>query len=959
MMKLPMTRFSVLKSVSPLRSVLAAAILTASAVTLQAQTTTTVSRPRITAAIDSSSRAVISGSRPMRANPANDVGKVSPDMKLQGITLVFNRSAAQEEALQTLIAAQQNPASPLYHQWLTPDQFAAQFGMAAADIARVQSWLQGQGFTVDSTNRSHDRISFSGTAAQVASTFATELHYYKSADGTMHYAPSSDISVPAALASVVRTVTNLSSFHLKPRIKPRPAFTSSQTGSHFMTPLDVATVYDINPAYNAGFTGSNQTIAIVGQSAVYTTDITNFQTALGLPARSPTLVLMPGTGASAINPLGSGDEGESDLDLEYSGAIAKGANILFVYTGNSGNYGAFDALQYAVDERIAPIVSISYGECETNLGSTNYTSLNAILAQAASQGQSVISAAGDSGSTDCYPETNLTAAQREALAVDFPASSQYVTGMGGTEFPTADVAIGNNTYFAAAPTTDVVSSALSYIPEEVWNDDVAAEELSSGGGGVSIFTSRPTWQSGVTGITAGSYRLVPDISLNTSDVNAPYAFCTSDTSDWNSGQTSSCTSGLRDSSSQDLTLAGGTSFAAPIFSGMLALINQGKGPTGQGVVNPTLYLLAASPTTYASAFHDITSGGNECLYAPCSTAGAANYAATTGYDEATGLGSLDFYQLLTAWPSTISTTLLASNTKLTAATTVPAAGASDSISITVAPNTTGSVITPTGNVTLTVDGTVISPALSLTAGATTYSFSSTTTGEHVIVASYSGDGVYAASTSTITLNVGGTVASTGSFTITATNVTVTAGQSGTSTITVTPSGGYLGTVNFTIGGTNNSADITNACATGSSVNVTGTAAQTMVITIYTSSSACPSGAVPFVKGATGTFANGARVKVIAGNRPVPSPYKPLPLELTAGCLLLAGLFGRRSRKLRPLLAIGLLAVIGAGLSGCGENSSAPASYSYAPKGTYNITLTGSDSVTSSIASTTTFTLTVN
>lgn len=954
MMKFLMTKLSVLTSVSPLRSVFAAAILAVSAVALQAQTTTTATQPRITAAIDASSRAVISGSRSMRANPANDAGKVSPDLKLQGITLIFNRSAAQEAALQTLIAAQQNPASPLYRQWLTPDQFAAQFGMAASDIARVQSWLQGQGFTVDSVDRSRDRISFSGTAGQVASSFATELHNYKSADGTTHYAPSSDISVPAALASVIRTVGNLSSFQPRPRLKLHPAFTSSQTGNHFMTPLDVATVYDIKPAYNAGFTGSNQTIAVVGQSAVYTTDITNFQTALGLPAKAPSLVLVPGTGVSAVNPFGSGDEGESDLDLEYSGAIAKGANILFVYTGNNSNSGVFDSLQYAVDERIAPILSISYGDCETDLGSTNYNALNAILAQAASQGQSVISAAGDSGSTDCYGYTSLSATAQVALAVDFPASSQYVTGMGGTEFPTADVATGNNTYFAAAPTTDVVSSALSYIPEEVWNDDVAVSGLSSGGGGVSAFTPRPAWQTGVTGITAGSYRLVPDISLDTSNENAPYAFCSSDTSTWSQGQSTSCTSGLRDASSQDLTLAGGTSFAAPIFSGMLALINQGKGPTGQGVVNTTLYTLAANSTTYASAFHDITSGGNQCLYASCSTAGAANYAATTGYDEASGLGSLDFYNLLTAWPSTVSTTLLASRTALTAATTIPAAGVSDSIAITVSPNTTTSVITPTGNVTLTVDGTILSPTLSLTSGAATYTFSSTTTGEHVIVASYSGDGVYAASTSTITINVGGTAPPTGSFTITATNLTVTSGQSGTSTVTVTPSGGYLGTVDLSIG-----ANILNACATGSNVNVTGTAAQSMAITIYTNANACPAGAVPLVKGATGRFANGTHVNVIAGNKPVPAPYKPLPLELTAGCLLLAGLFGRRSRKLRPLLAIGLLAVLGAALSGCSDSSSAPASESYTPKGTYSITLTGSDSTTPNLASTTVFTLTVD
>jgi subtilase family serine protease len=344
--------------------------------------------------------------------------------------------------------------------------------------------------------------------------------------------------------------------------------------------------------------------------------------------------------------VSSGDEAESDLDLEYSGGIARGATILFVYVGNNSNYSVWDSINYAVDNQIAPIISTSYGDCETDLGSANYSTLNAVLEQAAAQGQSVVAAAGDNGSTDCYGYTNLTTSQQEALAVDFPASSQYVTGMGGTEFPAADVSSSNTTYWESASGSDVISSALSYIPEQVWNDDSSSNGLSSGGGGVSALTSRPRWQIGATGIPSGSYRLVPDVSLDASPNNAGYLFCSSDSSA--TGISGSCSNGFRDSDDQYLTVAGGT----------------------------TLYKLASESSTYVSAFHDITSGSNQCTAGSsyCSTSGESDYPATAGYDEASGLGSVDFYNLLLAWPTTTSSALDASTVSFSATTTMPAAG---------------------------------------------------------------------------------------------------------------------------------------------------------------------------------------------------------------------------------------------------------------------------------------------
>lgn len=266
-------------------------------------------------------------------------------------------------------------------------------------------------------------------------------------EGKTNYAPSADLTIPFALSSVVQAVGNLSSFRPRsyvrfksPQSSPKPNFTSSQSGDHYLTPGDIGAIYDVKAAYSAGYTGAGQSIAVVGQSSIEVSDIENFQNAAGLAVKDPTQILVPDSGTAAVS---SGDEAESDIDLEYSGAIGKGATIYFVYVGNNSSYSVFDSIQYAVDTRIAPIITVSYGECETELGSADYASLNSVLEQAASQGQSVVAASGDDGSTGCYGDTDLTTAQQEALAVSFPACSQYVTAMGGTEFPSSDVSSSN------------------------------------------------------------------------------------------------------------------------------------------------------------------------------------------------------------------------------------------------------------------------------------------------------------------------------------------------------------------------------------------------------------------------------------------------------------------------------------------------------------------------------------
>jgi hypothetical protein len=558
--------------------------------------------------------------------------------------------------------------------------------------------------------------------------------------------------------------------------------------------------------------------------------------------------------------------------------------------------------------------------------------------------------------------------------------------MGGTEIPTVDAQASNSTYWTAASssTGDVISSAKSYIPEQVWNDDVAEGTAASGGGGTSIYETRPTWQTGISvggvALPSGSYRLVPDISMVASNDNAPLLFCTSDTSAWSTAQKASCNSGFRDAATSDLTVAGGTSFDAPIFSGMLALINQALNATGLGNVNPTLYSLASNTATYASAFHDITVAGNQCLAgtAVCGTGAATtSYAAATGYDEASGLGSIDLSNLLTAWSKTVSgTSLLETLTTVSAATTTPASGASDTVTITVAP-VSGSGV-PAGNVTLLIDGGTAnggsSATVTLVNGTATYSFSSTVAGAHIIVATYAGSTAFGPSANTLALSIGAVVSS-GTFTLSASpsSITVAPGASTSFTLTATPAAGYTGTID--LGYTYAPTTLNDFCASdlnGGIIAITGTTAVSDTITFYTSATTCNSLGLTIYKanptGKTLFRLSKPNPAHASAHPPTPAPGAPrrnVQLAAAMACLLLTFGFGRRSGRMRgkllrgslSLAALALLSLAGFGLTAC-SNNSAGAAQDTSP-GTYVFTLSGNDSANTANTAQTTVTLTVN
>lgn len=933
--------------------------------------------PRIRSEISNVAVSPLKASQQPLGSTQFDAGRMASDAKISGMSIVFNRSAAQEADLQTLIAAQQDPQSPQYHQWLSPEQFGARFGMAQADIDQVQTWLQQQGFAVDSVARGRNMIRFSGTVGQVEQAFQTEMRYFNS-NGEKHFAPAKLLSVPTAIAPTIAAVRNISDFKPRPmHISAHRAFTSGQSGSVFFAPGDIAVTYDIGPLYTAGVDGTGQSIAIVGQSAVQTSDVEAFETAAGLPKKDPVMVLVPGSGSSTV--VSGGDEGESDLDIEWSGAIAKGATIDFVFTGNNTNFNAFDSIAYAIDEKIAPIISVSYGACETALGTFT---LETQLAQAAVQGQTVLAASGDQGSTACSGDTQngLTTTQEFALAVNYPASSPNVTAVGGTEISAADGVDPNtgtkganySTYWSSNGTNDVSTSTKAYIPEIVWNDDSTQFGLGASGGGASALFTKPSWQTGVPGIPGDGKRDVPDVSLYASAELPGYLFCTSDTSDWNTTaapvQTASCSSGFRDGSTQDLTVAGGTSFATPIFAGMIALINQKQEWTaGQGNANPTLYKLASNAGTYSSAFHDVTSGNNNCTagstYCGTTTTG---FTAGAGYDLVTGLGSVDLANLAGVWP-TNATPLVATTTKVSAASASPNVSTNDIVTITVAQ--VGGTGTPTGTVNLSIDGSgtaygatgSTTTSVPLTNGTATYTANFTTAGAHTIVAQYSGDSANAPSTGSVVITVGG--GGTFKMAFSAPTLSLSQGSSGNEGLTVTPAGGYTGTVNLTFSTSNDTA-LTNLCVfagTGTNANgsitVPSSTAVTGQITIDTNASDCASAAA--VKG------RGSRViphtrGSLKTNNSTPKKSNPVPAGMAFVGLVLAGFLGRSSRKLRQLACVIALASLGLVLSACGGGSGSSSSKVPNPtKGTYTITFQGQDSVTTTITAQSSFSLTIN
>jgi len=708
---------------------------------------------RIVSQIDESQLVTLRGTVHPLATAAHDRGAAPDGMQLERMHLVLKRSASQETALRQLIGDLHTPGTASYHKWLTPDEFGKQFGPSDEDIAAVQTWLASHGFSVSKVNPGKQTIEFSGNVGLMRDAFHTSIHQYQ-VNGQTHYANASDPKIPAALAPVVGGFVSLNNFQVKSHLKQlgeasydpktdkaKPQWTIGPSGAAIndnfvLSPADYAVQYDLNPLYSAGITGAGQTIAIINESNINVARVNSFRSIFGLPANPPQVIIDGNDpGVDGINnPDGPNDASvEAYLDVEWAGAVAPNATVdLVIGADTTLESGLVLAAEHAVYGNVAPIMSISFGNCESALGSGNQF-LSNLWEQAAAQGITVLVSTGDSGSAGCDNENSVEYAS-DGQQVSGWASTPFNVAVGGTDFYYSSFSQGQSavdaqlaTYWNTALSNNTpTASILGHIPEQPWNnsqygldlfdqysasDSTPSSNIVGGSGGASncalaTYTSsgatatctggypKPAWQVG-TGVPADGVRDIPDVSLFAANGfnDSYYPICAID------GDCQPVSS----SGTLQIYGVGGTSASTPSFAGIMALVNQKYGPQGQA--DFVLYPLAKQ---FPKAFNDVTVGTNTV---PCAVGSlnciavsnpatvvvtdsngnsvsvqegeigagtTAEYNAGVGYDLATGLGTVDANQLVTNWGSvkfaSTTTTLTPSSTSFTHGTPISVSG---------------------------------------------------------------------------------------------------------------------------------------------------------------------------------------------------------------------------------------------------------------------------------------------
>jgi subtilase family serine protease len=775
--------------------------------------------PLIIQPVDAARRQVLSHTVHPLVKSATDLGRANSSLAMKDMLLML-QPPSSKKAIEQYVKDLHNPSSPSFHKWLTPQQYAAKFGAAAADVTAVSGWLTSSGFTVEHVSRANNLIRFSGTASQVESAFQTEIHKY-SVNGTTRYANSANISIPAALAPAVLSVVSMNNFVSTPQHTPLQKMTRNSSGKmilasganiparqgssaspaftgtngqvvNFVTPGDFSAIYDAQPVVASGTNGSGVSIAVVGRSDINISDIEAFRTISGLPFNDPTV-----TYATTDPGIVSGDDEEASLDVEWAAAVAPQATIKYVIGASTNTTDGVDvSASYIVDNVTAPIMTVSFGLCEALQSDSEIAFYHLLWQQAATEGITVLVAAGDAGASGCNEPAQESAVY--GFGVNALASTPYDTAVGGTEFNDLS---DPSTYWNTANAANL-ASAKGYIPEAVWNESCENATVPSatncayapyylytyaGGGGASSCISRttddsgdefcaagypkPSWQTG-PGVPQDGVRDIPDVSLASASEHDPFIFCFGGDCQWTANPDGSITLLQAD-------LVGGTSVASPSMASILALVEQ-KAGAFQGVANYQLYSLAAgqaasscdssgrtSPTQpSACIFNDITAGSNAM---PCFSGnqdcggtdqpvpvGVVNspaifppdsemdgHSAAAGYDLGTGLGSVDVSNLVNGWGKL---NLIASTTTLSLSQTTFQHGASITLNGAVSP-ASGSGL-PTGEVVIVATNTNGAiQTLPLTAGAFTGSTIDLPGGTYTVTAAYSGDGTYSPSTS--------------------------------------------------------------------------------------------------------------------------------------------------------------------------------------------------------------------
>jgi trimeric autotransporter adhesin len=673
--------------------------------------------PRITEAVDNGKRVTLTGNVHPLAQARYDQGAAPGSMATGRIMLVLQRSGAQETALKQYLGDLQNPNSPSYRNWLTPAQFGELYGISDTDLATVTAWLESQGFTVDKVPRARNVVIFSGNFAQIQQAFHTSTHRYL-VNGETHFANSTDPQIPAALAPVVAGIATLNDFRPRPyAIKgPRghydadtktiePDLTLQNSSGQlflFVDPADAATIYDtpnahLNANYKSGVTydGSGVTIGIAGDSNIVMQDIINYRT--GFLGESSSSVNTPNVIVDGNDPGVNGAAVEALLDNEVAGGIAPGAKINFYTAADTDlQSGLFLAIYRALDDNGVNILNVSYGACEAAQGVSGNLQVLEAWEQAAAQGISVTVSAGDSGSAGCDADRETVATY--GLAVSGLASTPYNIAVGGTDFdvlsaglPFASFLSPSSTYVKTSTggSAPYYGTALKYVPENPWNDSANLNAaltpstsgysdntpvmvtnssgqkqtiIAGGGGGVSSVYSQPAFQAKVT--TYPGARALPDVSFLASNgtFGATWVVCADSVSNGDTSSTYTDCQNTNGTFASGATFAGvgGTSASSPAFAAILALVSQSQGDVRLGQVDYVLYNLAGQSALYATVFHDITAGNNSVYCENGSPNCGTNsfldgYNAATGYDAATGLGSVDVNQLISNWSKAIFT----------------------------------------------------------------------------------------------------------------------------------------------------------------------------------------------------------------------------------------------------------------------------------------------------------------
>lgn len=743
----------------------------------------TAARPLIERAIDRGRMVRTRGAVSGQVATAQDLGARDPSAQMENIQLVLQRPQERQAAFDAQVEALHQRGNPSYHQWLTPETVGAEFGPAASDLATLTDYLQAEGFAVNGVGKSGMYVDFTGTVAQVQQSFHTEIHNVRLANGEEHYSAVIDAELPEALAPLVAgfvSLSDISSVHPHHRnavppvgsavqsraAGPVPLYDVTAYNYYAVGPQDFYTIYNENPLLTATtpINGTGVTIALLEESAITTTDVAYFRNFFGVSPGTPVSMVtyMGPSGHQCTAPSrlkSNGEEGEAILDIEWAGSVAPGANLVFAQCRSSGSTnGIFLSAEEVIDNNAADIMSLSYGEYEGQ-DPTQDTLAADLWEQAASQGQTVVVSAGDTG--PATEDGNLGAKYAQyGITVSSFSSTAWNVSAGGTDFQDlynqdeGDGAYGITTFWSTTNTSKN-GSALSYIPEMTWNDSCASSiynaltegmsadgaklcstlssgaNMVAGGGGPSILHTRPSWQTGtVYGLpTTAAYpnRLQPDVSFFAANGFWSHVLP------------------LYESDNGGFSYAGGTSFVAPQLAGMFALVMQ---KTGERLGQPNYVLYNMAGQEYGTSsftgsgcngsgasgvntttslpnsnciFYDIQTGnisvdcvapidcyvlsGTYGILSTSSSVESPAFPTNAGWDQATGIGSVNITNLASNWQNAAAGGVLYTPTIVVTATAASYTYGLPS-AITYTATVSGPASYPTGSVTFTGSGTI-------------------------------------------------------------------------------------------------------------------------------------------------------------------------------------------------------------------------------------------------------------